>query len=161
MLFTGALVGTVNGFGYVYGRLPHPFIVTLATLSIARGLALGLSGGQPISGMPDIVTTIGGGAATWLAPWFPNAAFLVAGVAIVVTLLLRQDGLGPVDLRGRRQPRGCSPARRSRAIGVLVSVYVLSGLLAGVAAIVTSGRLNAGSPDLRSSWPSSTRSPPS
>ena len=50
------MVGAVNGFGYVYGKLPHPFIVTLATLSIARGLALGLSGGQPISGMPDIVT---------------------------------------------------------------------------------------------------------
>ena len=56
MLLTGALVGAVNGFGYVFGKLPHPFIVTLATLSIARGLALGLSGGRPISGMPDIVT---------------------------------------------------------------------------------------------------------
>src|SRR5688572_29859035 len=60
MLLAGALVGAVNGFGYVYGRLPHPFIVTLATLSIARGLALGLAGGQPVSGMPEIVTTIGG-----------------------------------------------------------------------------------------------------
>ena len=47
-----SLVGAVNGLVYVYGRLPHPFIVTLATLSIARGLALGLSGGQPIAGMP-------------------------------------------------------------------------------------------------------------
>ena len=35
---------------YVWGRLPHPFIITLATLSIARGLALQFSGGQPDAG---------------------------------------------------------------------------------------------------------------
>jgi len=145
MLLTGALVGAVNGFGYVYGRLPHPFIVTLATLSIARGLALGLSGGQPVSGMPDIVSTLGGGAATWLAPWFPNAAFLVAAVAILVTLLLRKLVWGRWIYAVGGSPEG------ARRVGiprnrVLVSVYVLSGLLAGVAAIVTSGRLNAGSP---------------
>jgi len=145
MLLTGAMVGAVNGFGYVFGKLPHPFIVTLATLSIARGLALGLSGGQPISGMPDIVTTIGGGSATWLAPWFPNAAFLVAGVAIVVTIFLTRVVWGRWIYAVGGSPEG------ARNLGiprnwVLVSVYIMSGLLAGVAAIVTSGRLNAGSP---------------
>src|ERR1041384_7353837 len=35
MLATGALVGAVNGMVYVWGRLPHPFIITLAPLSIA------------------------------------------------------------------------------------------------------------------------------
>ncbi|MEO8263410.1 MAG: ABC transporter permease, partial [Pseudolysinimonas sp.] len=145
MIVTGALVGAANGFGYVFGRLPHPFIVTLATLSIARGLALGLSGGQPISGMPDVVTAIGGGAATWLAPWFPNAAFLVAGVAILVTVMLRKVVWGRWIYAVGGSPEG------ARNLGVprnwvLVSVYVMSGLLAGVAAIVTSGRLNAGSP---------------
>lgn len=145
MVFTGALVGAVNGVGYVYGRLPHPFIVTLATLSIARGLALGLSGGQPISGMPDVVTAIGGGSATWLAPWFPNAAFLVAGVALVVVVLLRKLVWGRWIYAVGGSPEG------ARRVGiprdrVLVSVYVMSGLLAGVAAIVTAGRLDAGSP---------------
>lgn len=145
MLLTGALVGAANGFGYVYGRLPHPFIVTLATLSIARGLALGLAGGQPISGMPDIVRSVGGGAATWLAPWFPNAAFLVALVAIVVTLLLRGMVWGRWIYAVGGSPEGARRVGIPRN-SVLVSVYVLSGLLAGVAAIVTSGRLNAGSP---------------
>ena len=42
--------GRSTGSVFVWGRLPHPFIVTLATLSIARGLALWLSGGQPIRG---------------------------------------------------------------------------------------------------------------
>lgn len=145
MLITGAMVGAANGFGYVYGRLPHPFIVTLATLSIARGLALGLSGGQPISGMPDVVTTLGGGSATWIAPWFPNAALLVIAVALLATLLLRNLVWGRWIYAVGGSPEG------ARRVGiprnrVLVSVYILSGTLAGVAAIVTSGRLNAGSP---------------
>src|SRR4029079_15538029 len=38
MLATGLLVGAINGIVYVKGRLPHPFVITLAMLSIARGL---------------------------------------------------------------------------------------------------------------------------
>jgi ribose transport system permease protein len=145
MIGTGAAVGAVNGLVYVYGKLPHPFIITLATLSIARGLALGISGGQPIRGMPKVVTDIGGGSATWLAAWLPNSSFLVVGVAVAVTILLTcivwgrwiyAVGGNPEGARGLGIPRSW----------VLVSVYVCSGLLAGVAAIVTSGRLNAGSP---------------
>ncbi|MEO8528609.1 MAG: ABC transporter permease [Pseudolysinimonas sp.] len=144
MLATGALVGAANGFGYVFGKLPHPFIVTLATLSIARGLALGLANGRPVPGMPDIVDAIGGGSA-FFATWLPNAAFLVAGVAVVVALMLKKVVWGRWIYAVGGSPEG------ARRLGiprdwVLVSVYVMSGLLAGVAAIVTSGRLNAGSP---------------
>ena len=54
MLLTGAAVGAVNGMVYVFGRLPHPFIITLATLSICRGLALELAiGHTTMRGMPD------------------------------------------------------------------------------------------------------------
>jgi ribose transport system permease protein len=52
---TGVAVGAANGLIYVYGRVPHPFIVTLATLSIVRGLALWASDGTLIPGMPPIV----------------------------------------------------------------------------------------------------------
>lgn len=143
MLLAGALVGAANGFGYVYGKLPHPFIVTLATLSIARGLALGLAGGQPISGMPTIVTDLGSGAT--IAPWLPNAALLVIAVALIVTLFLKKVVWGRWIYAVGGSPEG------ARNLGiprdrVLVSVYIFSGLLAGVAAIVTAGRLNAGSP---------------
>jgi ribose transport system permease protein len=145
MLAAGAGIGIINGVGYVFGRLPHPFIVTLATLSIARGLALGLSGGQPISGMPDLVTTIGAGSATWIAAWVPNAAFLVAGVAILAVVLLNRLVWGRWIYAVGGSPEGARRLGIPRS-WVLVSVYVISGTLAGVAAIVTSGRLNAGSP---------------
>src|SRR5215213_8237940 len=42
MILTGVLVGFVNGAVFVFGRLPHPFIITLATLSICRGLAFSI-----------------------------------------------------------------------------------------------------------------------
>jgi ribose transport system permease protein len=141
MLATGAAVGAVNGIVFVFGRLPHPFIITLATLSIARGLALHLSGGQPISGMPDIVNTIGGGSTGWL----PYSAFLVAFVAIGVTVLLTRFVWGRWIYAVGGNPEGARRLGIPRS-GVLVSVYVVSGLLAGVAAVVTSGRLDAGSP---------------
>jgi ribose transport system permease protein len=141
MLATGAAVGFVNGAGYVWGRLPHPFIITLATLSIARGLALRLSGGQPKRGMPDVVRDLGGGS----AGWFPYSAFLVGGIAVLAALVLARLVWG----RWIYAVGGNPEAARRTGIpvrSVLISVYVLCGLLAGVAAIITSGRLNAGSP---------------
>ncbi len=58
-LLVGALLGSVNGIAIVYGRLP-PFIATLAMLSVARGLALVVTGGRPISGFPDSFRWIAG-----------------------------------------------------------------------------------------------------
>jgi ribose transport system permease protein len=141
MLATGAAVGAVNGAALVWGRLPHPFIMTLAMLSIARGLALWLSGGQPISGMPDVVQQIGGGS----IGWFPYSAVLVTGLALVTLLLTRAMVWG----RWIFAVGGNPDAARRAAIpvnGVVVSVYVISGLAAGIAAVVNAGRLNGGSP---------------
>lgn len=141
MLATGTLVGAVNGTAFVYGRLPHPFIVTLATLSIARGLALWLSGGQPIQRMPPIVQEIGGGS----IGWFPIAAFLVAGLALLTWLLTTRMVWGRWIYAVGGNPDGALRAAIP-VKSVLVSVYVISGLAAGIGAVVTSGRLNGGSP---------------
>jgi ribose transport system permease protein len=141
MLATGAAVGFVNGAVYVWGRLPHPFIITLATLSVARGLALRLSDGQPKRGMPGAVRSIGNDSIGWL----PHSAFLVAAIAVLGAIMLSRL----VGGRWIYATGGNPEAARRTGIpvrGVLVSVYVMCGLLAGVAAIVTSGRLNAGSP---------------
>jgi ribose transport system permease protein len=141
MLGAGVTVGAVNGLVFVFGRLPHPFIITLATLSIARGAALGLSGGQPLSGMPGAVQTLGGGSIGWL----PYSTFLVALVAVAAALLLGRMVWGRWIYAVGGNPEGARRVGIPRS-WVIVSVYVMSGLLAGVAAIITSGRLNAGSP---------------
>jgi ribose transport system permease protein len=142
MLATGLIVGAVNGIVYVYGRLPHPFIITLATLSIARGLALVLSDGQPIQGMPEAVTALGGDT---LFGWLPVSTLLVAAIAIAALVLTMRMVWGRWIYAVGGNPEA------ARRIGIpvskaLVSVYVLSGLMAGVAALLTAGRTNAGAP---------------
>jgi ribose transport system permease protein len=142
MLATGVAVGTINGLAFVYGRIPHPFIVTLATLSVARGLALLLSDGRPKFGMPDSVVYIGGKS----IDWFPHSGFVVAALAVLAALLLGKLVWG----RWIYGVGGNPEAARRTGIpreGVLVSVYVLSGLAAGVAAVLTAGRTASGSPN--------------
>ena len=74
ILGTGLAVGLVNGLVFVYGRVPHPFIVTLATLSIVRGPRAVGRGRDAVPGMPPIVQTLGGGTIDWL----PYSIFVVA-----------------------------------------------------------------------------------
>lgn len=140
-LGAGLAVGAVNGTGYVFGRLPHPFIITLATLSIARGAALGLSGGQPVQGVPAVVEAIGGESVGWV----PVSTVLVAAVAVVAAVLLTRVVWGRWIYAVGGNPEGARRAGIPQR-AVLVSVYLFSGLLAGVAAIITAGRLGAGSP---------------
>jgi ribose transport system permease protein len=142
MLLTGMAVGAVNGIVFVWGRLPHPFIITLATLSIARGLALWLSDGSPIQGMPEPITALGG---TSLFGWLTPSAFVVVGIALAVVVLTTRMVWG----RWIYAVGGNPDAARRTGIpvnAVLISVYVLSGLAAGVAAVLTAGRTNAGAP---------------
>lgn len=141
MLAVGMAVGLVNGTVYVFGRLPHPFIVTLATLSIARGLALWLAGGQPRQGMPPVVQTLGGGSIGWL----PSSTLLVLGLTVAALVLTSRMVWGRWIYAVGGNPEG---ARRTAipVRWVVVSVYAMSGLAAGVASIITSGRLDAGSP---------------
>jgi ribose transport system permease protein len=142
MLAAGAAVGLVNGIVFVYGRVPHPFIVTLATLSIVRGLALVLSHGEPKFGMPHAVVFLGGES----IGWFPHSAFVVAAMASLAAVLLGKLVWG----RWIYAVGGNPDAARRTGIPrnrVIVSVYVLSGLAAGVAAVLTAGRTASGSPD--------------
>ncbi len=141
---TGVAVGLVNGVVFVKGRLPHPFIITLATLSIARGLALWLSGGQPSQGMPDVVKTVGG-ALSGAISWLPNSSFVVFALAAIVAVFLSRIVWG----RWIYAVGGNPEAARRTGIpvdAVTISVYVLSGLAAGIAGVITSGRLNGASP---------------
>ena len=85
ILGTGLAVGAANGLIFVFGRVPHPFIVTLATLSIVRGIALWASDGTLVSGMPPVVQEIGGGTIGWV----PYSIFVVIALALLCLLLTR------------------------------------------------------------------------
>jgi ribose transport system permease protein len=101
MLLSGAAVDAINGIAYVFGRLPHPFIITLATLSICRGLALQLAiGHTTMRGMPEAIVAIGGSSTFGL----PNSFFVVLAVAAIVLLMVKAMVWG----------RGSMPSAASR-----------------------------------------------
>ncbi|MEQ9037580.1 MAG: ABC transporter permease [Silicimonas sp.] len=142
MVASGMLVGLVNGAFYVYGRLPHPFIITLATLSICRGLALEIAPGHTtMRGMPNAISSLGNASFIGV----PASFFVVAAVAAAFFVLTKRMvwgrwlyavGGNPVAAREMGTP----------VRGVLVSAYVLSGLCAGIGAVVLAGRTAASSP---------------
>jgi ribose transport system permease protein len=142
MVLTGGAVGAVNGIVYVFGRLPHAFIITLATLSICRGLALELAiGHTTMRGMPEAIGAIGGGTTFHVS----NTFFVVLGVAALVLVMARYVVWG----RWIYAVGGTPEAAVQMGIptrGVLVSVYVISGICAGIGAVVLAGRTEATSP---------------
>lgn len=141
ILATGATVGWFNGLMLVKGKMPHAFIPTLATLNIARGLALALSDGAPIPGMPASVRWLGAGE---LGP-IPVPILLVALIAGAAIVLTRKLKFG----RWIYAVGGDKEAARRLGIPVdrvIISVFVLSGLAAGFAGLITAGRTDAGYP---------------
>jgi ribose transport system permease protein len=142
MVIAGGAVGAINGIAYVFGRLPHPFIITLATLSICKGLALELAiGHTTMRGMPDAITAIGGAATFGV----PNSFFVVLGIAMLVLLMTKAIVWGRWTYAVGGQPDAALemgiPVK-----GVLISTYVISGLCAGIGAVVLAGRTGASSP---------------
>ena len=140
MLGTGLVVGFVNGAVYVWGRIPHPFIVTLATLSIAKGLALWLADGTLIPGVPSAIDRLGGSR-----DWLPYSFFLVAGIALALVVLT----VAMVWGRWLYAVGGNPEAARRTGIPVnrvLIGVYMLSGLMAGVGGLIVASQTAAGSP---------------
>lgn len=127
MLATGAMVGAVNGCVFVYGRLPHPFIITLATLSIAKGLALELSAGRAIQGMPPAIRWLGTDGLWGL----PGSVLVVAGTGIILLVLTRTMVWGRwLYAVGGRQDAALRMGIPVNA--VLISVYLICGLRAGI-----------------------------
>ena len=140
MLGTGLVVGFVNGAVYVWGRIPHPFIVTLATLSIAKGLALWLADGTLIPGVPSAIDRLGGSR-----DWLPYSFFLVAGIALALVVLT----VAMVWGRWLYAVGGNPEAARRTGIPVnrvLIGVYMLSGLMAGVGGLIVASQTASGSP---------------
>jgi ribose transport system permease protein len=141
MLATGAGVGLLNGGILVGGRVMNPFIVTLGTLSIVRGLALVISDAQTKTGLPPAISATG----TSLVGPVPLPALLAGALAVAAWILLSRSQWGRWIYAVGGNPEG------ARKMGipvdrVLLSAYVLCGLAAGVAGVLVAGRTDAGSP---------------
>ena len=143
MVAVGLVIGLANGLIYVKGRVPHPFIVTLATLSVASGLALTISKGQAESGMPSVVNTLGNG----FVGVVPVPAIVLLVVAVAAWWITRNTRWGRWIYATGGNPEAAK--RVGIPVGkVLISVYVISGLAAGIGAVLTAGSIDGGSATL-------------
>ncbi|MFI6098361.1 ABC transporter permease [Lentzea sp. NPDC051213] len=138
-LVIGALCGLVNGALVSYGKLP-PFIATLAMLSVARGLTLVFSEGQPHE-TDALVTFLGSN----LAPSLPLPLLLMLLFFGVTGLILTRTNLG----RRMYAIGGNEEAAKLSGIDVRKQklwIYALSGLFAAAAGLVLAGRLGSAGP---------------
>lgn len=139
-LLAGAIAGWINGLVVAYGRVPA-FVVTLGMMGVARGVALLVTDGQAVYGLPESLIYLGQGRVAGI----PVPAIVFLGGAVLLHLLLTRTRFGRHVLIVGDNERG------ARAMGVHVrrvriKVYVLSGCMAGVAGLLTAARVNAGDP---------------
>jgi ribose/xylose/arabinose/galactoside ABC-type transport system permease subunit len=139
----GGVIGALNGFGITKGNL-QPFIMTLGMLVIARGVTMTYSEGKPIS--------IGSAAAESFI-WLGNGNFL--GVPVPVWVLIAIATIAGFTLSytpyGRRIYAVGDNVEAARLSGIntnliTFSVYVISGVLAAVSALILVSRLTTGEP---------------
>jgi ribose transport system permease protein len=141
----GLFVGTINGLGLTKLHMPHPFIMTLGMLFIARGATNLISGGVPISGLPDEVRYFGAANVEMLGLQVPVSLFviLVTYFAVWIFLQYGRQGRHIYAIGGNPEAARVSGVRVDRT---LVLAYALCGLLAGFAGLLIAGRTNSGFP---------------
>ncbi len=140
-LLIGALFGAINGACVAYARMP-PIIVTLASMSVARGLALIYTGGYPVSGLPDPFAFFGRGEVMGIQV----PILIMAGIYIIAYAMLNHMSFGRYvyAIGGNEEAARLSGIRISR---YKLLVYVISGLTAALAGLVLTSRLMSGQPN--------------
>jgi ribose transport system permease protein len=133
--------GVANGLFVAFAGMP-PIIVTLATMGIARGLALIYTGGYPIDGLPDWIAFFGNGKV--LGIQMPVVIMLVVYLIAWVLLERMPFGRYVYAIGGNEDATRLSGVRVAR---VKLIVYGLAGLTSALAAIVLTARLMSGQPN--------------
>ncbi|QOT80740.1 ABC transporter permease [Cupriavidus basilensis] len=139
-LLTGLAFGLLNGALVSWLEIP-PFVATLGTLGVAQGLALVATDGQSVTGIGDMIPLIYAGQLLGV----PLPIWIAAVFYGLFHWLLYHTRFGAYvfALGGNREALKFSGVR----INVyLIAVYALGGLMAGVAALLLTARMNAGHP---------------
>lgn len=147
-IFVGVLAGTAAGlfWGFVNGILITklkiaPFIVTLGTLGIIRGLTLISTNGLPVSQIPQQFSYLGEGSLFYV----PFVLWLLLGCAAAMHVVLEHTKLG------RYAFAIGSNAEAAYYAGIPVTfhttaVYAICGMLTGLAGMIEASRLMTGQP---------------
>lgn len=136
----GAAMGAVNGLLVSVGKITD-FIATLGTLSAASGLALIMAGGNPITVIDSTLLTLSSGG----IGIFGYSFIIAAGVALIghVVYFRTRFGTHVLATGGSAEAAAATGVRTDR---VKLAVYIISGTLAGIGAILLVSRVGAAEP---------------
>jgi ribose transport system permease protein len=139
-LGVGTATGLLNGLGIAFGRLP-PFIMTLGMMSVARGAALLVTDGRPVSGFSSGFRSLATGHAAGVPAPIVFTLAIYAGAHFVLSRT--RFGRYVYGIGGNEEA--------TRLSGVAVRfhktiVYGVSGLMSAVAALLLTARLNSAQP---------------
>lgn len=145
-LVVSSLWGLINGAITAKFNL-HAFLVTLAMLTLVRGITYTLTGGYPIGGLPKGFYEFGAGH-VWGIP-YPVLYMVV--VYLIGMFILRNTPFG----RSIYSVGGNAEAARLSGIHIArtkIVVFVISAFLSALGGIILSSRLRAGSPEVGLGW---------
>jgi ribose transport system permease protein len=139
-LSAGAVIGAINGAMIVWGRIP-PFVATLASMAVARGLTLVYTEGSPISGLDEQFTSLSSQIAG-----IPVPLIILAVAAIATYIILHRSVFGTYVFSvggGEETSRlaGIQPGK------VKFGVYIISALCASITGILLTARLWSAQPN--------------
>ena len=140
-LVTGISAGTINALLYTKLNLPHPFISTLATMQIYRGIALIITGAAPITGFPEGVTYLGFISINQI----PLCFIVVILMLVIFSILLNKTALGrKIYTVGGNPEAALLSGINVKAVHNFV--YIVCGVMCAVAALILTGRVGTAFP---------------
>lgn len=139
-ILVGLIVGMFNGAVIALTTIP-PFIVTLATMNIAKGLAYVYTGGSPVRVVTKEWQFIGAG---YVGP-FPTPVIILLFVLIITALILNKTKLGRHIYAVGGNPMAASFSGIN-TVKVKFLVHTYSGIMAGLAGVVLASRMYSGQP---------------
>ncbi len=143
----GVVLGGINGFFIAYFKMT-PFIVTLATMQIYKGIVYVITKGMPITGMPEAAEKLANGV---IGGILPNIVIIMALICILLMVMLKRTKLGRYiyALGGNRN---CAKIVGIPTERIEMIVYCLSGWLSAVAGILMSCKLASFQASIGESW---------
>ncbi|OAT52923.1 ABC transporter permease [Providencia heimbachae] len=156
-VLTGGLCGFANGILIAGLRLP-PFIATLGTMMIIRGIALYITDAAPVSGMPDSFGDLGNGALFRIIregengfpevifPGIPYPVILMIIAAILFTFALTKMRIGRYlyAIGSNEEAARLSGIKTNK---VKLCAYIISGTFAGICGVIIASRLVTAQPN--------------
>ncbi|MCM3723645.1 ribose ABC transporter permease [Solibacillus isronensis] len=147
-LLLGAVLGAVNGVIIAKGKVA-PFIATLATMTIYRGLTLVYTDGRPVSDLGNEITFQMLGKGYFFGIPVPVCTMILAFIALYVIMHKTTFGRRVYAVGGNEAASKLSGINVDR---VKIAVYSLTGMLAALSALILTSRLNSAQPTAGTSY---------